>query len=88
MQLRLVLEGQRGQVRVRRQIPCRANRFEQTEQELGMAIAWVNDAHVRLSQPRPDVRARGGGRQRVQQYLGSLHETDYKARFCLSGCFS
>src|SRR5688572_30630659 len=64
MKLRLMLDGQRRQVRVRREVASRAKRFQEPEEDFRVPLSWMHDAHVG---PRKPGAGMGAGRRHWQR---------------------
>src|SRR6185295_7515111 len=76
MQLRLVLDGQRGQVGIRHEIAGSSQSLEQAEEDLAVAISGMEEVDVRLSEPGADVRASLRSGERPGEDLGMGRDSD------------
>ena len=70
VELRLVLDGQGGEVRVRRQITTPAHHLEEIEQNVRMTNSRVDKNRLRSNQPGPDTRASTIHVEGIVEYLG------------------
>ena len=76
MNLRLMLDGERGQVRVGRQIRSGAERVKQAEENPGVTVPRMQDADVRPAKPRSNVPTRLSSRPGIGEDLSAGRDSD------------
>ena len=75
-ELRLVLDGQGGEVRVGRQIATPAHRLEEIEQNVRMTNSRVDKNRLRSNEPRPDTPASTIHVEGIVEYLRMRGDAD------------
>src|SRR5437879_1188375 len=76
VELGLMLDRQRGQVRVGGEIAGRAQRLEQAKEDLDVPIAGMHDARAGPREPRAHVGAGPGHGQWIFEHLSAGREAD------------
>ena len=69
VELRLVLDGQGGEMRVRRKITTPAHRLKEIEQNVRMTNSRVDKNRLRSNEPGPDTRASTIHVEGIVEYL-------------------
>jgi hypothetical protein len=69
VQLGLVLDAQRCQVSVGREVTRHSQSLEQPEEDFGVPVAGMKDADVRLTEPGSHDGTHGLGRQGLRENL-------------------
>src|SRR6266540_5201653 len=82
LQLSLVLDREGREVRVRGEIPGRAQRFQQTERQPGVAIAGMDDRDLRPRQPGARVIAGYADGKGVRENGWVGHKTNEAEDHC------
>jgi len=69
MQFRLVLDTERREVRIGREVACCAQSLEQPKEQLGVPVTWMQDGNGWPRQPGADVAASDRDTERARKNL-------------------